>query len=59
MDAVVLWHEMNHILDGKTYIDTAFTSLTPEDLTKFKKIVADESNRRALFGQIVTLLKLN
>jgi len=30
IDAVVLWHEMNHILSGKNYIDTVLASLSPE-----------------------------
>ena len=48
MDAVVLWHEMNHIIDGKTYIDTALASLTPADLSKFATLVADELSRRRI-----------
>lgn len=44
--AVALWHEMNHILDGKTYIDTALASLDEKDLHTFKSLVESECNRR-------------
>lgn len=45
-EAVALWHEMNHILDGKTYIDTVLASLTPEDLAHFEDQVSNEMLRR-------------
>lgn len=48
IDAVVLWHEMNHILDGKTYIDTALASLTPADLAKFEQLVNIELEQRSV-----------
>ena len=46
MDAVVLWHEMNHILAGKTYIDTAFAALNPSHFDRLEEIVLSEINHR-------------
>lgn len=48
IDAVVLWHELNHILDGKTYIDTAFESLAPDDLNVVKDMLIAEKERREM-----------
>lgn len=44
--AVALWHELNHILEGKTYFDTALASLSPEQRTRFEQLVAAELARR-------------
>lgn len=46
MDAVVLWHEMNHILEGKTYIDTVFISFNPTQINMFKMSIRNELIRR-------------
>ncbi|WP_158617538.1 peptide deformylase [Legionella sp. km772] len=46
LDAVVLWHELSHILDGKTYIDLTFAALSEEDLLQCKNILQAELNRR-------------
>ncbi|MBA2656394.1 MAG: peptide deformylase [Tatlockia sp.] len=48
IDAVALWHEMNHIIEGKTYIDTALATLKPIELAKFRKIIFVELLRRSL-----------
>lgn len=55
MDAVVLWHEMNHILDGKTYIDTMLASLAPRDLLQFEKMIVGELNRRKVKNVVPVL----
>jgi len=34
MDAIVLWHELNHILSGKTYMDCALAALNSSDQQK-------------------------
>lgn len=45
-DAVVLWHELTHIVYGKTYMDVTFESLPIEDLLQFQKMLTDEMKRR-------------
>ncbi|MDP3558940.1 MAG: peptide deformylase [Legionellaceae bacterium] len=44
--AVIVCHELYYALYGKTYIDRAFESLTPEDLNLFKEAVHAELERR-------------
>lgn len=44
--AVALWHEMNHILEGKTYIDTVLGCLSVTDLTMFNQMVNQELMHR-------------
>jgi len=46
IDAVVLWHELTHIVYGKTYMDVTLESLPTEDLLQFKKMLIDEIPRR-------------
>ncbi|CAM2960291.1 peptide deformylase [Legionella worsleiensis] len=46
VDAVVLWHELTHIIDGKTYMDVTFDSLAIEDLIEFKEMMYLEIQRR-------------
>ena len=46
IDAVVLWHELTHIVYGKTYMDITFESLSVEDLLQFKKMLTDEMKHR-------------
>lgn len=46
IDAVVLWHELTHIIGGKTYIDVTFESLCIEELLKFKKMLVNETINR-------------
>jgi peptide deformylase len=46
VDAVVLWHELSHILFGKTYMDVTFESLPAEDLVLFHQILNHEIQRR-------------
>jgi peptide deformylase len=46
IDAVVLWHELTHIIDGKTYMDVTFETLPIEDLVQFQKMVHNEIQRR-------------
>lgn len=46
IDAVVLWHELSHIVDGKTYMDATFNALPREDLTKMINMLHDEIQRR-------------
>lgn len=44
--AVVLWHELNHILEGKTYLDTALSALSREDLKLFYTLLEKELAKR-------------
>lgn len=46
VDAVVLWHELTHILDGKTYMDKTFESLSLEDLQLFHTMLNTEIKHR-------------
>lgn len=46
--AVALWHEMNHILDGKTYMDTALAALSSTNLSAFSEKVDAELKRREI-----------
>ena len=46
VDAVVLWHELTHILDGKTYMDVTLESLPLDNLLLFKKRVQNELQNR-------------
>ena len=55
MDAVVLWHELNHILDGKTYLDTAIASLTSKDLSLLETMISAEYSARQLKATIPIL----
>ncbi len=45
-DAVVLWHEMRHILEGVTYVDAALDSLSKSDLRLFEASINAELVRR-------------
>lgn len=45
IDAVVLWHELTHIVYGKTYIDVTFESLPSADLLQFRKMLINEISR--------------
>lgn len=44
--AVAVWHELNHILDGKTYVDTVLSILDTEQLSQFAKLLDNEINSR-------------
>ncbi|MFA5959691.1 MAG: peptide deformylase [Tatlockia sp.] len=46
VDAVVLWHELTHIIYGKTYMDVTFDSLAIVDLIEFKEMMHLEIQRR-------------
>lgn len=46
IDAVVLWHELTHIIHGKTYMDVTFDALSKEDLQEFKNMLDSEIHRR-------------
>ncbi|RUQ85151.1 peptide deformylase [Legionella septentrionalis] len=46
IDAVVLWHELTHIVYGKTYIDVTFESLPKDELVKFKEMLTEEIRQR-------------
>lgn len=50
VDAVVLWHELTHIIYGKTYMDVTFESLPTEELLQFKKMLHGEIQRRKVEG---------
>lgn len=50
LDAVVLWHELNHILEGNTYLDTVFASLTQKELLLFKSLLKNELDNRRDVG---------
>lgn len=45
-EAVVLWHELTHILDGKTYMDVMLERLSAKNLTLFQGMVDEEIQRR-------------
>lgn len=45
-DAVVLWHELTHIIYGKTYMDVTFESLPIEDFVQFQEMLHHEIQRR-------------
>lgn len=53
VDAVVLWHELTHILDGKTYIDAVFEQLTTPDLYKFETLLRNEQSSREKNNAII------
>ncbi|GEM_PF-1100490 len=46
IDAVVLWHELMHILNGKTYMDVTFESLARDELIQFKSMLTHELQKR-------------
>ena len=43
IDAVVLWHELTHIIYGKTYMDITFESISVDDLLQFRKMLIAEN----------------
>lgn len=45
-DAVVLWHELMHILEGKTYMDVTFEALSIKEVQLFRQMICDELERR-------------
>ncbi|MDP3559473.1 MAG: peptide deformylase [Legionellaceae bacterium] len=47
VDAAILWHELAHILKGKTYIDITLEAFLLMDLNHFKMMVAEELQKRA------------
>lgn len=57
IDAVVLWHELTHIIDGKTYMDVTFEKLSIEELRLFQSMGQTEMLRRqnASHNQILSL----
>lgn len=46
IDAVVLWHELTHIVDGKTYMDVTFESLSLEDCLQSRNLLHREIQNR-------------
>ena len=46
IDSVVLWHELTHIIGGKTYMDVTFNALDIEQLTLFESILLQEQVSR-------------
>ncbi|MBY0542721.1 MAG: peptide deformylase [Sphingobacteriaceae bacterium] len=46
VDAVVLWHELTHILFGKTYMDVTFETMPVQDLYQFQTMLRDELQNR-------------
>ena len=58
VDAVVLWHELNHILDGKTYIDTTFEALSSVELSKIEDIIIKEQEQRMMGSSIIPTLSV-
>lgn len=47
VDAIVLWHELMHILEGKTYMDIIFESLPADDFLQLHAMVKEELHNRA------------
>jgi peptide deformylase len=45
-EAVVLWHELTHILDGKTYMDVTFEALSLKHLSSFQQLLDEELQKR-------------
>jgi hypothetical protein len=58
VDAVVLWHELNHILDGKTYIDTTLEALSSDELNKIEGIIIKEQENRIMNPSIIPILSV-
>lgn len=54
-DAVALWHELNHILDGQTYLDTALSYLSPQDVKTLEEILVTEIQSRSNEAHIAQL----
>lgn len=52
IDAVVLWHELTHILDGKTYLDVTFEALSEDQLLKFFTMLNAEIKHRLIDSQL-------
>ncbi|WP_207385322.1 peptide deformylase, partial [Legionella birminghamensis] len=50
-DAVVLWHELTHIVSGKTYMDVTFEALPVNDLLQFYKLINNELRLRKTTAQ--------
>jgi peptide deformylase len=48
IDAVVLWHELTHILLGKTYMDVVFESIALTERAQFKLMLENEVQKRQL-----------
>ncbi len=46
IDAVVLWHELMHILEGETYMDVTFKALEVDDLRIFIQRLQQEIMQR-------------
>jgi len=46
VDAVVLWHELTHIIGGKTYIDITFNALDIDQLSVFETLLSQEQENR-------------
>ncbi|MDI1353146.1 MAG: peptide deformylase [bacterium] len=57
VDAVVLWHELTHIIYGKTYMDVTFEVLPIEELMQFQKMAHSEIQGRQdkSYAQVPTL----
>lgn len=53
--AVILWHELTHILEGKTYIDSAFDSLPSKELAKVENLIIAEQQQRKVHVTIPEL----
>jgi peptide deformylase len=58
VDAVVLWHELNHILCGKTYIDTTFEALSSIELDKIKGMIIKEQEKRLIDSGVIPALSV-
>ena len=47
VDAAILWHELAHILEGKTYVDITLEAFLLMDLNQFGKMVTEELQKRS------------
>ena len=56
IDAVVLWHELTHILDGKTYIDITLESLATNDINHIQDMIMKEQQRRLINEKVIPQL---
>jgi peptide deformylase len=52
-DAVVLWHEFSHILDGKTYIEIVFRELDLATRNRMEDMMLQEKTQRQTQGKTV------
>ena len=58
MGAVVLMHELNHILKGKTYVDCCLSELSTDDLSSMATMILKEKINLLSFSSTIKKKKL-